>query len=234
MSHLPVPNPQPRMSRLSFECQHRYGADFALDVAFATDAPVTALVGPSGSGKTTVLALVAGLLRPQTGKIVLGERTLTDTAKRICLRPEARRIGYLPQEHSLFPHLSVLQNLEYGRRRRPWRKLDMPHVIETLELNDLLDRQPATLSGGQKQRVALGRALLRGPELLLMDEPVTGLEAKLQRRVLDFVRRVVDEFHIPTLLVSHSMENVRRLAEHVIVLHAGRCLAAGSPDEVAV
>src|SRR5262249_13542340 len=151
---------------------------------------VLGLFGPSGSGKSTVFALIAGILRPQEGVIRLADRVLVDTAAGVCLPPERRHIGVVFQGHLLFPHLTVRSNLQYGRRVRHDRPMDLERVAEVLEIGALLDRRPGTLSGGQQQRVALGRALLRGPELLLMDEPLTGLDEGLKERVLTYLERV--------------------------------------------
>src|SRR5205814_1046679 len=138
----------------------------------------TALVGPSGAGKTSILSIVAGLRRPDTGYIRLGDRVLQDTKKKLFLRPEERRIGYVFQESLLFPHLKVQDNLLYGRKRRPadGRSIHLDRVLKLLDLGHTLDRLPHTLSGGEKQRVALGRALLSGPELLLLDEPLGSID----------------------------------------------------------
>jgi molybdate transport system ATP-binding protein len=147
------------------------------------------------------------------------------------LPPEARRIGYVFQDHLLFSHLRVRRNLLYGWRRRPWtaRPVDLARVVEVLELGDLLERWPHTLSGGQRQRVALGRALLCGPELLLLDEPLASVEEVLKRRVLDYVEQVLQEWRIPTLYVTHNPADVRRLAQEVIVLRDGKVEALGGP-----
>lgn len=222
------------MKRLNFHCAHRFGGGFAIDVQLATSAQVTALFGPSGSGKTSILYMIAGLLRPRSGSITLGERTWLDTKRGIDLKPERRHVGFVFQDHLLFPHLSVERNLMYGRRRQPdpARTIQPARVIEVLELGELLGRYPRNLSGGEKQRVALGRSLLSGPELLLLDEPLAALDEGLKDRVLTYLERAVAEWHIPTLYVSHNGVEVRRLAEHVIVLEAGRVTQSGTPEEV--
>jgi molybdate transport system ATP-binding protein len=207
---------------LHFRCDHQYGSGFRLHVEFEADGGVTALVGPSGSGKTTVLGLIAGLLRPRSGQITLDGRVLVDTAAGVNLPPEQRRVGLVFQEHCLFPHLSVRGNLEYGWKRRPHKRLELDRAIGTLEIGDLLERYPHTLSGGQKQRVALARAILRGPELLLMDEPVAALDNPLKARVLEYLGRVIAEYRLPTLFVSHDPGDVRRLAGTTITLDGGR------------
>lgn len=210
------------MSHLTFHCRHRHSSGFELDVRFEADSGVTALFGPSGSGKTTVLSLIAGIRRPDFGVIRLGDRVLVDTARRVWLPPEARGIGLVFQDHQLFPHLSVRDNLRYGQRRRPMRQIDWQRAVEILELGPLLDRPPHTLSGGQKQRVALGRALLRGPDLLLLDEPLTALDPSLKERIIVYLQRVIAEYHVPTLFVSHDRPDVRRLAPRTIEIAAGR------------
>ena len=222
------------MSLLEFHCRLRYPSGFRLEVSFATGAPVTALFGPSGSGKTSILSVIAGLRHPEAGHIRLGDRVLFDSRAGTNLRPEARRIGYVFQHHLLFPHLNVRRNLLYGWRRRPRhaRAVALDRVAEVLELTNLLDRLPHTLSGGQRQRVALGRALLCGPELLLLDEPLASVDEGLKNRVLDYVEQVLQEWRIPTLYVTHDPDEVRRMAHWVIGLHQGRVTATWTRDQL--
>lgn len=215
------------MSRLAFDCRLTYPGGFDLDVRFDAGDGVTALFGPSGSGKSTTLALIAGILQPKSGSIRLTDQVLVDVVAGICVPPEQRRIGVVFQDHLLFPHLTVGQNLRYGFRRRPVRVISFDRVVQILEIAGLLDRYPQTLSGGQRQRVSLGRALLRGPELLLMDEPLTALEEPLKDRVLTYLERAVAEWRIPTLFVSHDQSDVRRLADSVVVLELGRVVDGG-------
>jgi molybdate transport system ATP-binding protein len=212
----------------------RYASGFELDVAFATVAPVTALFGPSGSGKTSVLSVIAGLRTPSAGRVALGDRLLFDSRSGIHLAPEARRVSYVFQSHLLFPHLNVRQNLLYGWRRRPRnaQAVDFERVVEVMELGDALDRWPHTLSGGQRQRVAVGRALLYGPELLLLDEPLASLDQALKERVMEYVEHIVEEWRIPTVYVTHDAAEVRRLAGWVVALRDGRVQATGSAGEV--
>jgi molybdate transport system ATP-binding protein len=221
------------MARLRFDCRMRYASGFALAACFEAHAGVTALVGRSGSGKSSVLGLIAGALRPDRGTIILGERTLVDTAARVFLAPERRRVGMVFQEHWLFPHMTVRQNLLFGHGRRGARPMDPARVADVLEIAALLDRRPDSLSGGERQRVALGRALLRGPELLLLDEPLVALDVDLKGRILTYLERAFAEWHIPTLLVSHDAKDVGRLAERVVVLDAGRVIATGATGSVA-
>lgn len=208
--------------------------DFSLDVAFTGSSGVTALFGSSGCGKTTVIRLVAGLDRPDAGHVIVGDHVLLDRARRIDVPTHRRRIGLVFQDAQLFPHLSVATNLGYGRffTRSGLRRIDWSAVIEVLGIGHLLDRRPDTLSGGEKQRVAIGRALLMSPDLLLMDEPLASLDDERKLEILPFIERLRDEFAIPILYVSHSVEEVVRLATTVVRLAAGRVTAIGSPSEV--
>ena len=208
--------------------------DFALDVAFEGGAGVTGLFGPSGCGKTTVIRLIAGLECPDEGRIVLGDRVLLDSAAGVRLRPHRRRIGLVFQDAQLFPHLDVATNLAYGRFFTPKaaRRIGRDAVVEVLGIGHLMKRRPATLSGGEKQRVAIGRALLTSPELLLMDEPLAALDDQRKLEILPFVERLRDEFGIPIVYVSHSVEEVARLASTVVKLDRGKLARIGTPAEV--
>jgi len=217
------------MVALHFDCRFRHAAGFALDVRFKMGGGLTALFGPSGSGKTTTLNLIAGLLQPDEGVIRLDGRVLVDCAAGVWLPPEQRGIGYVFQDHLLFPHLSVRDNLLFGHGRPSSRPMDLDHVVKVLKIGELLSRQPATLSGGQRQRVALGRALLRGPELLLMDEPLASLDEGLKDRILTYLERVLQEWRIPVLLVSHDRDSVRRMADEVVMIDRGQVVAVGEP-----
>lgn len=217
--------------QLTFACRHCYPQGFTLEARFEAALGPTALFGPSGSGKSTCLALMAGLLRPTEGLIRLGAETLVDTRQRRFVPPERRGVGLVFQDQRLFPHLSVADNLRYGQRRRP-SSIGYAEVVEVLELGALLERQPARLSGGERQRVALGRTLLAGPRLLLLDEPWTSLDEELRAKSLDYVERVVGRWQIPTLLVSHHRAEVRRLAPQVVMLAAGRVVRQGTTAEL--
>jgi molybdate transport system ATP-binding protein len=206
------------MSVLSFDCRFAYPPGFALDLAFAAEAGVTALVGPSGCGKTTALNLIAGLLTPQDGVIRLGDETLFDSRTGVNLPPERRGVGYVFQDYMLFPHLSVEDNLRYGARRSSGVAVDFDKVVRELAVDELLPRSIASLSGGQKQRVAVGRALLRGPRLLLLDEPVSAVHEELRDSMSDFVIKLVREMRIATILVSHDRGSVSRLADATVSL----------------
>jgi molybdate transport system ATP-binding protein len=218
--------------------RHRFGRDgFLLDVAFAAPpAGVTALFGPSGCGKSTILAAVAGLLRPGEGRVAIGGEVLLDTARRIFLPPERRRCGVVFQDARLFPHLSVETNLRYGLRRAP-AGTDGPgfgEVVALLGIGHLLARRPAGLSGGERQRVALGRALLSRPRLLLMDEPLAALDAPRRAEVLPFLARLRDAARTPILYVTHALDEVDALADHLVLLEAGRVVAAGPVEELSI
>lgn len=220
------------MSQLSFACRHRYADGFELDVAFETAATVTALFGPSGSGKTSILQLIAGLVDPQSAKVVLDGTVLCDTAAGQVLPPSGRHVGCVFQDYLLFPHLTVEANLRYGwqRRGRDQQQVDFDRAVAVLELAPLLGRYPRNLSGGEGQRVALGRAIVSGPRLLLLDEPLAALDSALKTRILGYLERVIGEWGIPTLFVTHGQAEVRRLAEQVVVLQQGRLLTSGSPE----
>jgi molybdate transport system ATP-binding protein len=200
--------------------------DFRLDVAFESDARVVALFGPSGSGKTTVLNVIAGLVRPKAARVAMEGRLLTDTKARIFVPAHKRRIGYVFQEGRLFPHLSVRQNLLYGRwfTPKPERFNTLLEIADLLGLGGLLDRPPHTLSGGEKQRVAIGRALLASPRLLLMDEPLASLDEARKRETLPYIERLRDELAIPIVYVSHSAAEVERLTRDVVRLDGGRAM----------
>jgi len=178
--------------------------------------------------------LIAGLYAPDSGLIRLGERTLVDTAAGNYTPIEHRRVGLVFQDQLLFPHLSVRDNLRYGERRRPpaAQAIEFGRVVEVLELADLLGRYPRNLSGGERQRIALGRSLLAGPELLLLDEPLAALDDALKDRILTYLERVVGEWRIPAVYVSHGAAEVARLADWVVVLEAGQVAANGPPQMV--
>ncbi len=203
--------------------------DFRLDVRFqAPGVGVTALFGPSGSGKTSLVNMLAGLLRPRAGRIVLAGRTLFDSGSGVDLSPRRRRVGYVFQDGRLFPHLTVRANLLYGRPRRGEEKgggLELESVVELLGIGHLLGRRPAALSGGERQRVAIGRALLRRPRLLLMDEPLASLDQKRKEELLPFILRLARGSSLPIIYVSHSWQEISRLARTVVVLEGGRVVA---------
>lgn len=219
---------------LEVTAQARLGA-FALDIAFDTgDAPVTALFGRSGAGKSTAIAVVAGLMRPERGRIVLDGETLFNSGHRVDRAPQSRRVGVVFQDARLFPHMTVRDNLLFGWRRAAGRRpLGLDRVIEPLGIGHLLGRRPATLSGGERQRVAIGRALLANPRLLLMDEPLASLDGERKMELLPLLAQLPRSFHIPIVYVSHSVDEVLRLADRMVLLDGGRTLAAGRVEEVA-
>jgi molybdate transport system ATP-binding protein len=207
---------------------------FEVELAWETDEPALGLFGASGAGKTTVLEALAGLRETARGRIEVGGRTWLDSGRGLRLPPEARGVGYVPQEALLFPHLDVVGNLRVGERRagRSSRRLDPARVLEVLELSPLAHRPVRALSGGERQRVALGRALCSAPELLLLDEPLAGLDLPLRRRILPYLLRVREAFAIPTLFVSHDPSETTLMSREVAVLEAGRCVARGRPEVV--
>lgn len=202
---------------------------FSLDVGFECPMHgITALFGPSGCGKTTILRCMAGLHR-MAGSLRVGTETWQDDATGLFIRPHERPIGYVFQEASLFPHLSVRKNLEYGLRRIPAqdRRVTLDEAAYLLGIGELLPRRPDSLSGGQRQRVGIARALLTSPRLLLMDEPLASLDRKSKQEILPYLERLHDELKMPVLYVSHSPEEVARLADHLVLLDGGRVRASG-------
>jgi molybdate transport system ATP-binding protein len=181
---------------------------------FTSDAPLTALIGPSGAGKTSILNMVAGLLRPERGRIRVGGETLFDAGAAIDVPPERRRAGYVFQEARLFPHLRVRANLLYGQRLAASadRWIGIDEVTNFLGIARLLDRWPATLSGGEAKRVAIGRALLAGPRFLLMDEPLSSLDAARRDEIMLVIESIRDQLGVPILYVTHDAAEVDRLA----------------------
>lgn len=218
---------------LSLRLQHRFPG-LALDVAFEAPAGITALFGASGAGKTTVVNAVAGLLRPDRGRIAVEGALLLDTEAGLCLPPHRRRIGYVFQDARLFPHLSVAANLRYGARFAPGPTPpgEFDRVTEMLGITALLARRPAALSGGERSRVALGRALLSRPRLLLMDEPLAALDAARKAEILPWIERLRDEARVPILYVTHSAAELARLATTVVLLDRGRVTRTGPVAEV--
>jgi len=218
---------------LELSIRRRQGA-FNLDVELAAGQGVTALFGPSGSGKTSVVNMVAGLARPEAGRIVVDGRVLFDAKAGLDLPPEKRRLGYVFQEARLFPHLSVKGNLNFGRDRVPAgeRSIDFDMVVEVLGIDHLLDRRPALLSGGEKQRVAIGRALLASPRILLMDEPLASLDPGRKAEVLPFIAGLARRFATPILYVSHAMDEVLQLADTLVLMEAGRAVACGPAEDI--
>ncbi len=203
---------------------------FAMSFAARIESRTTAIFGPSGAGKTTILDVVAGLRRPAHGRIAVGDRVLLDTQRRIDLPPHHRHVGYVPQDVALFPHMSVRRNLLYGSH--PGLSPDFSRVLEMLEIDGLPERRVSALSGGERQRVALGRALMSGPSLLLLDEPLAAVDVPLRKRILPYLERVRDKLRVPNVYVSHDRDEVRELADLVLLIDSGRLVASGTPAAV--
>ena len=200
---------------------------FVLSAAIRIEARTAALFGPSGAGKTTILDAIAGLRTPRRGSIAIAGRVLFSSGQGVNLPPHQRHVGYVPQDVALFPHMDVRRNLLYGRH--PGVSPDLDRVVGMLEIDRLLDRRVTDLSGGERQRVAVGRALMSGPSLLLLDEPLAAVDVPLRRRILPYLQRVRDELRIPIVYVSHDREEVAELAEVVVLIDAGKIIAV---DEV--
>jgi molybdate transport system ATP-binding protein len=216
---------------LTVDVEKQLGA-LKLSVNFQAAGGATALFGPSGAGKTSVVNMIAGLVTPDRGTITLDDTVLFDAAKAIDMPPHRRRIGYVFQEGRLFPHLSVRQNLDYGRRMsgQPREDKEFERIAALLDIGQLLDRRPGKLSGGERQRVAVGRALLMRPRLLLLDEPLASLDTGHKREILPYLVRLRDEAAMPLVYVTHTLAEVRRIATTVVRLDNGRVVATGGLD----
>lgn len=218
--------------------QLRWSADrFTLELDLEIGGAVTGLFGPSGAGKSTFIEIVAGLRRPSAGSLRLDGELFADAARRLHLPPERRQLGYVPQDAALFPHLSVRQNLRYGAPRAALagpdaERFSEAHVCEVLGIAHLHQAAVGELSGGERQRVALARALLSHPRLLLLDEPLAGLDAARKAAILPIFARLRDEFRVPIVFVSHSAEEMVALCDEVLVLDQGRLVARGAPREL--
>jgi molybdate transport system ATP-binding protein len=206
-------------------------ARFPLRIAASLSGEAVAVLGPSGSGKTSMLEAIAGLRPRSEGRIRVGGETLLDTAAGIRIPPEDRRIGYVPQDTCLFPHLSVAGNVRFGMRRGEAAQALFQEAIRILEIGDLLDRYPATLSGGERQRVALARAIATAPRLLLLDEPLAAVDPELKGRILPYLLSVRDAMRIPFLYVTHNAGEARAVAQEAVVLRSGTVVFAGAPEE---
>ena len=203
--------------------------EFSIEASFSSEGRVTGLFGASGAGKTSLINMIAGLLRPDRGVIIIDGETMDDTAAQLHVPAHRRRIGYVFQDARLFPHLDVRQNLDYGRRMN--RLADDPtqrkRVIDLLDIGGLLDRRPGQLSGGERQRVTFGRALLSKPRLLLLDEPLGSLDEGRKVEILPYLMRLRDEARIPMVYVSHDVAELRQLATRIVMLRRGRVAAFG-------
>ena len=213
---------------LAVDIEKRLG-EFGVAAKFESKDGVTALFGSSGSGKTSIVNMIAGLVAPDRGRIALDDVALFDSAARIDIPPHRRRIGYVFQEGRLFPHLTVAQNLDYGR----WMSgltsdtAERARIVALLDIGHLLSRRPGHLSGGERQRVAFGRALLMKPRLLLLDEPLASLDRARKLEILPYLARLRDEAKVPMIYVSHQAGEIVKLASQVVRIEDGRVLAAG-------
>jgi molybdate transport system ATP-binding protein len=218
---------------LAIDIKHRLGT-FLLDARFETGGGLIALFGRSGSGKTSVVNVIAGLIRPDKGLVAVDDAVLVDTSRGIFVPRHRRRLGYVFQEGRLFPHLTVRQNLLYGRwfAAKDQRRDDLDRVVDLLGIAALLERRPGRLSGGEKQRVAIGRALLANPRLLLMDEPLASLDEARKTEILPYIERLRDQSRVPIVYVSHSIAEVARLASTVVLFSEGKVAACGPISEI--
>jgi molybdate transport system ATP-binding protein len=219
------------MTLLSVDLRKQAG-DLDLRIAFESDGPVTGLFGPSGAGKTTLVNMIAGLVRPDVGRLALNGDVLFDHDKRIDVPSHRRRIGYVFQEGRLFPHMTVAKNLDYGRWMAglPHDGVGLARVVAMLDIEPLLQRRPGRLSGGERQRVAIGRALMLKPRLLLMDEPLASLDPARKNEVMPYLLRLRDEARIPMVYVSHYARELKRIANVIVRIDRGRVSAIGAPD----
>lgn len=217
------------MSILAFNQVCLRTSGFSLSASFALSRRVTGIFGRSGAGKTTLLEVLAGLRKPDSGSVRLGEDTLSDSASGVWVKPERRRIGYVPQDLALFPHMTVRQNLLFGARHE---REEFARIVAEFELGPLLDRAPESLSGGERQRVAIGRALMAKPRLLLLDEPLSNLDFNLKRRGLELFQTVRDHFATPILYVAHDPNEIVALCEDVLVLGRGKVIEQGAPSDI--
>ena len=215
---------------LAVDVEKKLG-DFSVAATFEAADGVTALFGPSGSGKTSIVSMVAGLVTPDRGRIMCNGTVLFDSARRVCVSPHRRGIGYVFQDGRLFPHMTVAQNLDYGRRmyRIPADADERERVVTLLDIARLLDRRPGKLSGGERQRVAIGRALLMRPQLLLLDEPLASLDAARKREIFPYLLRLRDET-VPMIYVSHNAAELRRIATTIVRIDDGRVSGVGGAE----
>ncbi len=206
--------------------------EFFIEASFVSEGRVTGLFGASGAGKTSLINMIAGLLKPDRGRIAIDGEMLDDTAARLHIPAHRRRIGYVFQDARLFPHLDVRQNLDYGRRMNGLAadRVKQARIADLLDIGMLKDRRPGQLSGGERQRVALGRALLAGPRLLLLDEPLGSLDEERKAEILPYLVRLRDQANVPMVYVSHDAAEMRQLATQVVMLKRGRITAFGGVE----
>ena len=219
---------------LQFSIENKIG-NFKLSVKLELDGNRIGLFGPSGSGKSTFAGLVSGLQTPDSGEIILNDKILFSSIRKINLLPEKRRIGIVFQGAYLFPHLSVRKNLLYGWKRIPAEKqnINFDQLADTLGLNHLLDREVHNLSGGEKQRVAIGRTILSNPELIILDEPLTGLDFTMKARIMDYMKSVFAEFKIPYIFISHSIKEMRIMTEKTAYIEEGKIISVKETEKLA-
>ena len=212
----------------------RESAPFSLDVEFTTSAGITVLFGPSGAGKTLTLDSIAGFVRPDEGRILLNDVLLFDAQSGVDLKPQRRNCGYVFQNYALFPHMTLRENLAFAAERLPRleRHRRLAEILDKFRLADVAGRRPHEVSGGQKQRCSIARALIASPRVLLLDEPARGLDAPLRAELYDIVRQVHSDFHVPVLLVTHSLEECFALGHSMMILCDGRIVQTGAPAEV--
>jgi molybdate transport system ATP-binding protein len=230
-----APTSQPNASAvLEVRLRHRTSKDFSIDVEFDAPASFTMLLGPSGGGKTTVLNCIAGLARPDSGRIAVGSRLFFDSETNVDLQVAERRIGYVFQNLALFPHLTVEQNIQYGiiKLTDDERRARTMALVDSFRITHLLGIKPNQISGGERQRVALARSLVTDPVVLLLDEPLSALDLSTKATILDDLRQWNQSHRIPIVYVTHSPEEAFALGEHVVVVEAGRVIAKGSPQDV--
>ena len=219
---------------LNVEVEGKIG-NLDIEVQFTIDSgSLTALFGPSGAGKTTIINMIAGLITPHHGNISVNGNTLFDSVRSINASPNQRRIGYVFQDNLLFPHLSVEGNLRYGQKLQPKasRYTDFGEITQLLGITDLLQRKPGSLSGGEQKRVALGRALLASPQVLLMDEPLTGLDQARTEEILPFIDQIRRQVRLPIVYVSHNLDEVLALSDQIALIHGGKTELVGSTEDV--
>ncbi|MDR2883918.1 MAG: ATP-binding cassette domain-containing protein [Deferribacteraceae bacterium] len=199
--------------------------DITISAKMSLDMGITVLFGSSGAGKSTIINMLAGLIKPTKGSITLNEQVLFDSERGINLPPERRDVGYIFQDGRLFPHMTVRKNLQYGMKDKG---ADIDEIVSILGIEGLLDRRPNTLSGGEKQRVAIGRAILSSPKILLMDEPMASLDSARKEELISYIDKIPTLFNIPIVYVSHSLDEVNRLADCVATVKDGAVVSLES------
>lgn len=220
---------------IQISLQKKLGAangEIQLDVDIEIEqGKLVTLYGNSGAGKTSILRMIAGLLQPEKGVVIVNEKSWLDTANGISLKPQQRKTGFVFQDYALFPNMTVKENLTYALEKNQNKEI-INELISIIELNDLRDRKPEELSGGQKQRVALARALVRKPEILMLDEPLSALDIKMRSVLQDYILKVHKEFNLSTILVSHDIGEVIKMSDEIFIIDEGKIIRQGKPIEV--